>query len=111
MGDTYTVSILKELLKKYVEDGDDSARLKISNQIINGRDLCYALLDVRKSYLELIEKNEKLIEESHELIGESEEAEQSEKIKKLFISDLEKIIDKKGGTIVKEIRNVIQKYR
>ena len=87
---------LSEEIRRYVIKGDDCAGLELRNQIINGEDLVEALYSLKS---EIIDGYEQKIEEK-----------ENKQIDKL-INNLEGIIKGKEGTIVNELKKVIDEYQ
>ena len=87
---------LSEEIQRYVLNGDDCARVELLNQIIDGKDLAEALgylkLEIAKTY------NKKLKKKEDKQIDE-------------LLNNLEGIIKGKEGTIVNELKKVIDEYQ
>ena len=89
---SFEVMQLSEKISRYVLKNDDCARVELLNQVITGDELTDALAYLKpeiKRYNEKKENNE--IDE--------------------LISSLEKIIQGKEGTIIKEIEERLNEYK
>ena len=92
---SFEVIKLSELIRNYVIKEDDCARVELLNKVINGDELTEAL-----AYLKLEIED---IEPKNQQNGDNKTDD--------LIKNLEKIIRGKEGTIIKEIREQINKYK
>ncbi len=97
----FEVLKLSEQIARYVLQGDDSARIELLNQVINGDELTEALAYLKSE----IEKHKGYIKTEAGYI-KSEEYE-PKFVRKELLNNLEEIIKGKKGTMPREIQEKI----